>query len=71
MADHEEKRIVDLSHVIEHGMTTYKGFPGPVICDFWDRETTAADFDDARSRYTFRDNASEPSKASHDRGGER
>jgi len=46
MADLEDKRIVDLSHVIEHGMTTYKGFPGPVICDFWDRETTAANFDD-------------------------
>ena len=29
MADLEEKRIVDLSHVIEHGMTTYKGLPGP------------------------------------------
>ena len=35
MADLEEKRIVDLSHVIEDGMTTYKGFPGPHICDFW------------------------------------
>ena len=42
----EEKRIVDLAHVIEHGMTTYKGLPGPVICDFWERESTAATFDD-------------------------
>ncbi len=24
-------RLVDLSHVIEHGMTTYPGLPGPVI----------------------------------------
>ena len=46
MADHEEKRIVDLSHVIEHGMTTYKGLPGPHICDFWEREGTAANYDD-------------------------
>jgi kynurenine formamidase len=46
MADHEEKRIVDLSHVIEHGMTTYKGFPPPEICDFWNRESTAANYDD-------------------------
>src|SRR5690348_11865160 len=46
MADLEEKTIVDLSHVIEHGMTTYKGFPGPVICDFWERESTAANYDD-------------------------
>src|SRR6266513_1087837 len=46
MADIEEKRIVDLSHVIEHGMTTYKGLPGPHICDFWEREGTAANYDD-------------------------
>ena len=46
MADLEEKRIVDLSHVIEHGMTTYKGLPGPHICDFWEREGTARNYDD-------------------------
>ncbi len=40
------RRIVDLSHVIEHGMTTYKGLPGPHICDFWERESTAANYDD-------------------------
>ena len=31
-------RIVDLSHTIEHGMTTYPGLPGPLICDFLSRE---------------------------------
>jgi len=46
MANIEEKRIVDLSHVIEHGMTTYKGLPGPHICDFWTREGSAANYDD-------------------------
>ena len=46
MADLEEKRIVDLSHVIEHGMTTYKGFPGPEICDFWTREQSAGNYED-------------------------
>jgi kynurenine formamidase len=46
MAHSEEKTIVDLSHVIEHGMTTYKGLPGPHICDFWERESTAANYDD-------------------------
>lgn len=30
--------IVDLSHTIEHGMITYKGLPGPVICDYLSRE---------------------------------
>jgi kynurenine formamidase len=46
MADIEEKRIVDLSHVIEHGMTTYTDFPGPQICDFWQRESSAAHYED-------------------------
>jgi kynurenine formamidase len=46
MADHQETRIVDLSHVIEHGMTTYPGLPGPHICDFWERTGTAANYDD-------------------------
>ena len=46
MADSEGKRIVDLSHVIEAGMTTYPGLPGPHICDFWTREETAANYDD-------------------------
>jgi kynurenine formamidase len=46
MAHLEAKRIVDLSHVIEHGMTTYPGLPPPHICDFWEREATAANYDD-------------------------
>jgi kynurenine formamidase len=46
VADHQQKAIVDLSHVIEHGMTTYKGLPGPHICDFWTREGSAANYDD-------------------------
>jgi arylformamidase len=45
----ETKRIVDLSHVIEHGMTTYPGLPGPHICDFWTREGSAANYDDGSS----------------------
>jgi len=39
-------RLIDLSHVIEEGMTTYKGLPGPHICDFWTREGSAANYDD-------------------------
>jgi kynurenine formamidase len=30
--------MIDLSHVIEHGLVTYKGFPAPIICDFLSRE---------------------------------
>jgi arylformamidase len=49
MADMDKAEIVDLSHVIEHGMTTYKGLPAPHICDFWTREGSAANYDDGSS----------------------
>jgi kynurenine formamidase len=32
--------LVDLSHTISHGMTTYPGLPGPVICDYLSREAS-------------------------------
>jgi kynurenine formamidase len=40
------RTLVELSHVIEDGMTTYKGLPGPHICDYWSREASAAHYDD-------------------------
>ena len=43
------KQIVDLSHVIEDGMTTYPGLPAPHICDFWTREASASNYDDGSS----------------------
>lgn len=33
-------RMVDLSHVIEEGMVTYKGLPAPLICDYLSREAS-------------------------------
>lgn len=42
-------RLVELSHKVEHGMTTYKGLPGPHICDYWTREQSAAFYDDGSS----------------------
>jgi len=42
-------RFVDLSHVIEDGMATYKGLPGPHICDFWEREASAAFYEDGET----------------------
>lgn len=38
------KRLIDLSHTVEHGMITFKGLPAPIICDYLSRE-------DSRSRY--------------------
>jgi arylformamidase len=49
MANGNEERFVDLSHLIVEGMTTYKGFPGPHLCDFWTREESAAHYDDGSS----------------------
>ena len=45
----ETQRLIDLSHVIEHGMITYQGLPGPHICDFWSREGSAEHYDDGSS----------------------
>ena len=42
-------RLIDLSHAIEEGMTTFKGFPGPHLCDYWTREASAAHYDDGSS----------------------
>jgi arylformamidase len=33
-------RFIDLSHTIEHGMSTYPGLPGPLICDYMSREAS-------------------------------
>jgi arylformamidase len=34
------KRLIDLSHSVEHGMVTYRGLPAPIICDFLSRESS-------------------------------
>ena len=38
------RRIVDLSHVIEAGMTTYPGLPGPAVSDYLSREASRAKY---------------------------
>ena len=32
--------LIELSHVIEDGMTTYPGLPGPLVCDYLTREAS-------------------------------
>ena len=39
-AEGRSRRLIDLSHTVEHGMITYQGLPGPVICDFLTREAS-------------------------------
>jgi kynurenine formamidase len=41
---HNPRKLIDLSHTVEHGMITYKGLPAPLICDFLSRE-------ESRGRY--------------------
>src|SRR5574337_1759317 len=36
----ETSKLIDLSHIVEHGMITYKGLPAPIICDFLSREAS-------------------------------
>ena len=32
------RKLIDLSHTVEHGLITYKGLPAPIICDYLSRE---------------------------------
>ncbi|HEX7091870.1 MAG TPA: cyclase family protein [Longimicrobiales bacterium] len=34
------QRLIDLSHVVEAGMITYRGLPAPVVCDYLSREAS-------------------------------
>jgi kynurenine formamidase len=38
------RRLIDLSHTVEHGMVTYKGLPAPVICDWMSRDASRAKY---------------------------
>jgi hypothetical protein len=33
-------RFIDVSHVIEHGLITYRGLPAPLVCDYLSREAS-------------------------------
>jgi arylformamidase len=33
-------KLIDLSHIVEHGLITYKGLPAPIICDYLSREAS-------------------------------
>src|SRR5438132_529105 len=34
--------LVDVSHVVEHGMITYRGLPAPLVCDYLSRAQSRA-----------------------------
>lgn len=38
------RRLVDLSHEVEHGLVTYPGLPAPVVSDFLTREASQAHY---------------------------
>ena len=40
------RRYVDLSHTIHHGLVSFKGLPGPVICDYLSREASRKNYTD-------------------------
>lgn len=42
-------KFIDLSHIIEEGVVTYKGLPAPVICDFWTREESKQWYEEGTS----------------------
>ena len=36
--------LIDVSHIVEHGLVTYKGLPAPVICDYLSREESRSHY---------------------------
>src|SRR6202790_3780552 len=36
--------LIDVSHIVEDGMITYKGLPAPLICDFLSREQSRSHY---------------------------
>jgi kynurenine formamidase len=42
----ESQGLIDVSHVVEDGLITYKGLPAPVICDYLSREESRSLYSD-------------------------
>ncbi|HEX7433492.1 MAG TPA: cyclase family protein [Anaerolineaceae bacterium] len=40
----ERQGLIDVSHVVEDGLITYKGLPAPVICDYLSREESRSHY---------------------------
>jgi len=40
------RKFIDLSHTIHDGLVTYKGIPGPIICDFLSREASRKHYEE-------------------------
>lgn len=40
MREHDAETLIDVSHVVEDGMITYRGLPAPIICDYLSREAS-------------------------------
>ncbi|MBS1913259.1 MAG: cyclase family protein [Bacteroidetes bacterium] len=40
------QQLIDVSHTIEAEMITYKGLPGPIICDYLSRKASRAIYDE-------------------------
>lgn len=41
--------FIDLSHIIDNGLVTYKGLPAPVICDYLSREDSKKFYEEGTS----------------------
>ena len=41
----KQGQLIDLSHIIEHGLVTYKGLPAPVVCDYLSREDSRKNYE--------------------------
>ena len=40
------RELIDLSHTVYDGLVTFKGLPGPIICDYLSREASRKNYTD-------------------------
>ena len=46
-----QTELIDLSHIVEEGMITYKGLPAPIICDYLSREESRSHYAEGTEFY--------------------
>src|SRR5450759_3695993 len=47
----ERQGLIDVSHVVEDGLITYKGLPAPIICDYLSREESRSHYAEGTEFY--------------------
>jgi kynurenine formamidase len=45
----DNRQLIDVSHIVESGMITYKGLPAPLVCDYLSRDASKTHYAEGTS----------------------